>query len=189
MLEDIFKGLSAKSGIETVVDFGTVYNQEHYSGKVLYTIKLSIEQYKTYFFLRIAIASGSPSGMSKKTRVIKWPYSETDEKDLNLVIEDIKKVVQAKTHPELESGDNRTGIGRWIDSLTGRKYYDYFKFASPGKVTEDISVSAEIADSGKDNTLVSLLEEKKGHGFVLAHPPHEIFEVILSTLNEFIEKS
>jgi len=184
MLEDIFKGLSSATGIETVKDFGTIYSQKHYDGKVQYTIKLSIEQYKEYFFLRISITSGSPGGMSRKTRVIKWPYSESDTKDLNLVIEDIKKVVQAKTHPELDLGDDRTGIGRWFDSLTGRKYYGYFKFASPEKVTEDVTVSAEIADSGKE-TLVSITEDRKGHGFTLAHPPHEIFEVILETLEKF----
>jgi hypothetical protein len=188
MLEDIFKGLNSATGIDTVSDFGTVYKQTHYKGKVLYTIELSIEKYKAYFFLRIAIASGSANGMSKKTRVIKWPYSESDAKYLSLVIDDIKKVVQAKTHPELDLGDNRTGIGRWIDSLTGRKYYGYFKFASPGKLTEDVEVTAEIADSGKE-TIVSITESKKGHGFILAHPPYEVFEVILERLEKFIAEN
>tara|TARA_R110002072_G_scaffold54332_1_gene142577 strand:- start:3264 stop:3818 length:555 start_codon:yes stop_codon:yes gene_type:complete len=184
MLEDIFKGLSAASGIETITDFGAIYNRDQ--GPNLVTIKLSIEQYKSYFYLRISITYSR--GMSKKTRVIKWPYSETEANDLTLVIEDIKKVVQAKDHPELNLSDNRTGIGRWFDSLTGRKYYGYFEFTSPGRLTEDISVTAEITDSGKD-TLVSLTERKKGHSFILSHPPHDAFEVILSTLEKFMSEN
>lgn len=184
MLEDIFKGLSDAAGIETIKDFGTVYEKDQ--GHNIETIKLSIEQYKTYFYLRIAVTFSR--GMNRKTRVIKWPYSETNAKDLSLVIKDIRNVVKAKTHPELELDDNRTGMGRWFDSITNRKYYGHFEFVSPKKLTEDVSVTAEIADSGKD-TLVSLTEKKKGHGFILTHPTHDVFEVILETLESYIDNN
>lgn len=184
MLEDIFKGLSDAAGIETVKDFGVIYKKDVSHSSV--EIKLSIEKYKSYFFIRIS--TSYKRGMSGKTRVIKWPYSETNEKDLSLVIEDIKKITLAKDHPELEFDDNRTGLGRWFDSLTGRKYHGYFQLLSPNKITEDVTVTAEIADSGKD-TLVSLTESKKGHGFILSHPPHEAFEVILEKLKNYSEKN
>lgn len=182
MLEDIFKGLSSAAGIETVEDFGSVYEKEINNNVA--TIKLSIERYNAYYFVRIAVSYRR--GMSGKTRVIKWPYSKTDAKDLSIVIEDITKITQAKDHPELDLRDNRTGIGRWFDSLTGRKYYGHFDFSSPKKITDDVNVSAEIADSGKD-TLVSLTERKKGHGFILAHPQHDSFKHILDTLKNYIK--
>jgi hypothetical protein len=179
MLEDIFKGVSSAVGIEKVRDFGVVYQKELSHSTV--EVSLSIEKYKAYFFLRIAVSYRK--GLSGKTRVIKWPYSDATEKDLSLVIEDIKKITLATSTTE-GFKDNRTSLGRWFDSLTGRKYYGYFELASPHNITKDLTVSAEVADSGKE-TLVSLKESRKGHGFILAHPPYEAFQVILQTLKNY----
>jgi hypothetical protein len=183
MLEDIFKGLSSAVGIEKVCDFGVIYQKELSHSTV--EVNLSIEKYKAYFFLRIAVSYRK--GLSGKTRVIKWPYSNESEKDLSLVIKDIKKITLATSTTE-GLKDNRISLGRWFDSLTGRNYYGYFELSSPQSITKDLAVSAEIADSGKE-TLVSLKESRKGHGFILAHPPSEAFHVILQALKDYSDEA
>lgn len=180
MLEGIARNLNTAVGVKTVIDFGEIYNQDQ--GHNVVTIKLSIEHYQSSYYLRMAVTHSR--GMSRKTRVIKWPYSQTDTKDLALVMRDIQKVSCAKVCVTGELIDGRTRIGRWFDKLIGRNYYGYYEFISPISQEKKVTVYAEIADSGKD-TLVTLIEKKSGHGFILAHVPFDAIKVIELTLQDY----
>lgn len=180
MLEPAVRDLKSAVGIEEIADLGIVHSGP--VGVQTCDVSMRIERWQGMFHICIdSVLSDGPA--FRRTRVVKWPYSGRDRRDLAKVLVDLH-VVRAGPRPGVFV-DDRTAAGKWLDTLTRRVVHGTYTFRSPLDTDLKIGVTAEIVDVGGGRT-VTLTESVPRKGHVAAHVPHAAFPGLCAAIERYV---
>lgn len=162
-----------------VADFGLVYQ-----GKIGYSqcrVSLSIESWQQMFFIRVSVEH-QKNRAGRMTRVIKWPYSRIDARQLSAVIDDWRNIELST--PNSEWVDSRNLVIRWIDWLTGCQHLGEYRLKSPLTEGYDGVVRATGSIIGGQRE-IWLREGRKAGVLIMAQFPHAACEAIRQALSAY----
>lgn len=180
MLGTVMRDVRSGEGIEDIADLGTVHCGP--LGSQLCEVSLRIERRQDLYHLCIGTAlSDGPA--FRRTRVVKWPYSRRDRRDLTGALVDFH-VVKAGPRPGVFV-DDRTSAGKLLDSLTRRVVHGAYRFRSPMEAGPGIVIHAEIVDVCGHRT-VTLAESTPRKGRVEAHLPHAAFAGLCAGIERYV---
>ena len=180
-VDELRSALREISGEEQVVDFGVI--DEGKSGYPDRRVSAGIESWEGMYRLWIQVIH-SKGRAGSKTRVIKWPYSDTSPKDLDRVIADLRFIENVTVPGSLQ--DDRGWFARLFDRITGTVHLGEYRLQSPlddaqrygGKVVARIL-------RWRDQLEVSLTEGRQSGVIVIAQLPHRACAALRRTLTDF----
>lgn len=178
MLDAAIDGLRRQAGIADVADLGVVHSSM--VGHARCDVSVGIESVQGTFYLRIVCVHHRGTAF-RRTRVVKWPYSRSEPRDLDAALHDLRVV---RDGPSSRFVDDRSGVGRLVDRLIGRHFLGTFRFGSAIRVKPAIEVTAGLSGAGAD-AVVALTEKTPGRGWLMAHVPHSAFAGICNALDGY----
>lgn len=178
MLERVANDLKLRTGVVQIADFGVLFTREN---RTTCEVSAGVEQYDGTF--RLFIAVSHVRGGSFRRRVVSWPYSKHDARELHTVIADLRAIESPFSAAVLT--DHRSAFGRFFDRLTGRAYLGGYDLTSPVRTNVPVSVRAEIS-SEKHGLLVTLKETRSTRGISYAHVLQEAIRRIREVVEAYV---
>lgn len=180
-VDELRGALRKVSGGTEVANFGVI--DEGRSGYADCRVSAGIESWQGMYRLWIQVTH-SKGGAGSKTRVVKWPYSDTSPKDLDRVIADLQFIENVTAPGRLP--DERGWFARLFDRITGTVHLGEYRLQSPlddeqrygGKVVARIL-------RWRDQLEVSLTEGRQSGVIVIAQLPHRACAVLRRALADF----
>lgn len=175
MLERIAGLTRAYVGIVERHDFGNV----HYGrlGYVDCSVALAIETWQGAFYLRISVThSRGPS--FRRTRVVKWAYSDKGLLDLVLLIQDFERLASA---PRKDQDAKNGAPSGFLDRLIGRRRIATHEMQSPIEVEPRIRVQAQV-DVIRGQEQLTILARSGAGESIIGQMPHAAVGPILGAL-------
>jgi len=180
MLEAAMRDLRAGAGLGTVADLGVVHTGR--VGLQQCAVSVRIEQGDGLFHLCIVTELSDGPGF-RRTRVVRWPYSRRDRRDLARALVDLH-VVRAGPREHVFV-DDRGRAARLLDGLTRRVVHGTYRFRSPVEGDARSMVEAELVDLGSTRT-VTLTETTARGGRIAAHVPHAAFAGMCAAVERYV---
>ena len=182
MLEAVMRDLrtGAGTGSEVVADLGVVHTGR--VGLQQCAVSVRIEHASGLFHLCVETELSDGPGF-RRTRVVRWPYSRRDRRDLARVLVDLH-VVRAGPRRHVFV-DDRGPAARLLDGLTRRVVHGTYRFRSPVAGDPQRPVEAELVDVGAART-VTLAESTARGGRIAAHLPHAAFAGICAAVERYV---
>ena len=161
--------LRAETGTTLVADLGVV--DEGMMGYSKCSVSTGIEHWQGMYFVWISVTP-TKGRAGRYTRVIKWPYGRNAAAELHAVIADLRVVESIVVSGRLP--DRRGGFARLLDALIRRHHLGEHRFDS--SLTDDTlygsTVSAAVSRMGGGQLEISLTENRRSGGTILAQFPH-----------------